>query len=554
MTEVTVTGEQVHAFMGLFRGYPNRFGRFVVTGVDETKGKTKGTVNTEYRPPNESDFRRHLEGRERVGIVPLREDNTVSFSALDIDIYNGDVTIADFSKRIMKLPLICTSSKSGGIHVWMFTDPPAPAADIIKVMKHWAGELGHSRCEVFPKQSGRANKDDVGNWINLPYFGNTCKAVLWNNDGTEMRTLELDEFLKVAKNTNPDLNYITEGALKVTSRDKGASAHDFNDGPPCLQTILRNFSSGELDLSGTRNIALFNIATYLKRKHDGPKARSIVANINTGGYTLTIDHSRTKKAAEDATEVINVPAFGLPEDELKKTVLRQTEKEYGYQCSQFPLSEFCQKTVCKKRKYGVGSDNRGDFDVSIENFVQYNTNPPQYFCDVGGKRVIIKTSDDLMNFKKFQARVLDYTTIHVPDLTAKQWNDFLHKHLEHIEVIEPPYEGSDVVAALFSYVNERKAKTIEDMAKDKKAYKNVKLGFYEFMPDGFRRWATSEGLIKNFDSRVVREELEKELDLKVSTDVTKRVGKNYIRVWRVPIEAIEKQERAEIEIAEESPF
>lgn len=552
MTEVIVTDEQVQAFMDLFRGYANRFGRFVITGRDEERGKTKGVAKTEDRPPNREDFRRHLEGKERLGIIPLREDNTVSFSALDIDKYNDSLRIEDFSKRVRQLPLICTSSKSGGIHAWMFTNPPLPAADIIRVMKHWAGELGHSKCEIFPKQSGRAHKEDIGNWINLPYFGDTCKAVVWNTEGTECQTLALEEFLHVAKNANPDLDYITGGALKVTAREKGASPIDFADGPPCMGAIMRKHAEGDIDLTGMRNMFLFNVFTYLKRKHEGTKAKAILTSINAGTYTLTIDHSKSKEKRDN--ETIGVPAFGLDDRELNTTLMRKTDKEYGYQCSQFPLSEYCQKAVCKKRKYGVGSDQRADMEITVENFVKYNTDPPKYFLDVEGKRVIIATSDDMLNLQKFRARVLDATAKLFPDMTKKQWEEFLKIHLETISIIEPPFEGSEVIDAVMNFIAEMKARTKEDMMNDGRCYYNDELRAYEFMPDAFEKYSKKGNLITKYDKMRVREELEREVDMKVGDNVQRRVGTKVVKVWRVPYDAIEKMTRPERDIEEESPF
>ena len=70
----------------------------------------------------------------------------------------------------MNLPLIPCSTKSGGVHLFLFTKEPVQAKLVRDKLQEWAGELGYANCEIFPKQIEiQADRGDTGNFLNLPY-------------------------------------------------------------------------------------------------------------------------------------------------------------------------------------------------------------------------------------------------------------------------------------------------------------------------------------------------------------------------------------------------
>lgn len=544
---VEVTDEQVRRYMNLFRGYPNRFGRFVITGQDEATGKQQGEARTEKRPPSIDDYREHLEGKVRMGVVPLKEDNKVNFSALDIDKY--DISHEDYARKTADLPLIITRSKSGGIHAWMFTaSKPIEASNAIKVLKHWAAELGHSKCEVFPKQAGRAGPEDVGNWINLPYFGDTCKAVVWDREAKQAVSFDLDQFLTVAENVVINPEYIADGAFKVVARDKKSSQYDFADGPPCLVAALTKWASGDLDKSGFRNRLFFNIAIYLKRKYDSHKVRSLVLSINAGTYTLVIPEKG------GGIKECLIPAFGLTEGELEQTVLKSVlnqGKDFGYTCAEYPLSEFCQRTVCLKRTYGVGGGSTKDVEMSLENVVQYKSNPPRYFLDADGVRVVFPSSEVYKTQKLFAARILDTTGKHFAAMPPKDF-DNLHEFLaSKMQIIVPEFEGSEILDALKDFIDEYKAREATEVLKDR-VFHNDKESRYEFLPQAFKNYLKLKKI--NFDKNALAKELEEDIGLQSGDQGSKRIGKKVIRAWFVPFDAFDKLTREDRQIESEEPF
>ena len=77
-----------------------------------------------------------------LGIIPINEENKCKWSCIDIDVYNG----FDHKELIRKIkqhkfPLLVCRSKSGGAHVFLFTDEFVPAALFRNKLKDMAAKL-----------------------------------------------------------------------------------------------------------------------------------------------------------------------------------------------------------------------------------------------------------------------------------------------------------------------------------------------------------------------------------------------------------------------------
>ena len=70
----------------------------------------------------------------------------------------------------LNLPLIVFRSKSGGAHVFLFTEEYVSASLMQDKLNEIRSVLGYGGSEVFPKQRELKSKDDTGNFLNLPYF------------------------------------------------------------------------------------------------------------------------------------------------------------------------------------------------------------------------------------------------------------------------------------------------------------------------------------------------------------------------------------------------
>ena len=308
----------IDRFQRLFCGYDLRFGR------SDFKRDANGhpvvesrKIETDNRTVHESitrdDFAKHLNGHNGIGVIPLCEDDTVHFAAIDIDIYNEDPEWpAQIAKRIRTLPLTVTLSKSSGLHIWLHSFSGMPAKTAVEYLKAVASQLGYAGCEIFPKQIRRFGKDDVGNWINLPYFGDT-RTIVWWKKHTATGNLHPGEndivsFLDFCER-NAEIataEYIARATTELRTEDASTdSSQDWLDGPPCLQRLLvgdperaakvraahaagkykdddRDLRIAECDpqiADGTRNTVFFNAAQYLYRKYGSREA--VYEHLNT---------------------------------------------------------------------------------------------------------------------------------------------------------------------------------------------------------------------------------------------------------------------------------
>ena len=118
------------------------------------------------------------------------------WGCVDIDSYAGfdHKKLIDKIKQF-KLPLAVCRSKSGGAHVFLFSELPVAAERMRDKLTEIKTLLGYGGSEVFPKQIQLKSADDTGNFLNLPYFnGNQTTRYAFKND-CEAATLE--EFYKI---------------------------------------------------------------------------------------------------------------------------------------------------------------------------------------------------------------------------------------------------------------------------------------------------------------------------------------------------------------------
>ncbi|MEZ4412431.1 MAG: phage/plasmid primase, P4 family [Gemmatimonadales bacterium] len=133
--------------------------------------KVEGRAITLREPPTLDHYERHLSGEYGLGIVPIRDDGTVRWGAIDIDQYvDLDITAKAEESERLGLPLVMCRTKSGGIHAYLFCAEDIPAELVRSKLQEWSVALGFPRAEIFPKQTRLASDRDVGNWINMPYF------------------------------------------------------------------------------------------------------------------------------------------------------------------------------------------------------------------------------------------------------------------------------------------------------------------------------------------------------------------------------------------------
>ena len=390
-------------FMALFAGLDRAHGVFEVTS-SRGDGKQTGKADTKHQPVTIGKWARHLAGETGIGIVPLRDDSTCVFGAIDIDVYSGlDAGALVRRAGDLLLPLVPCRSKSGGIHLWLFASEPVPALAMSAKLRFFAAALGHAGAEIFPKQSKLdPGMGQVGNWINMPYFGETRRGV--RADGGELTPEEFLEFAEGARRA--------AGFFEESQATPGET--DFADGPPCLEHLARTGFP-----EGTRNNGLFHIAVY---------ARKTLGD--AGGWENQVHSMNTALMRPE-----------LPYAEVQGVIKSAKGKKYGYLCDQSPMREHCDKAICRTRKNGIGAF--GALMPVLGQLTKFETDPPTWEWEVEGAQVRL-TTDELHDFNKFSKRLLERCHRAVPRMKDEVWkNSYLQPALDKMHVERMPDDASE---------------------------------------------------------------------------------------------------------------
>lgn len=398
-------------FNALFRGLTRAYGTYKVETTKVEGAKLTGPRSTIIGTVDEALWEGHLSGEKRIGIVPITDDSTCRFGAIDIDVYDG----LDYAKigrevRELKLPLLPCKSKSGGVHLWCFITEPMGAAALQAKLGEFASYLGFGGVEIFPKQTQvLADRGDIGNWINMPYFGGAkTSAYAFDMEGAP---LSIEEFLEYAQ----ALKVSPEQLLKVSVQGVG----DLTDGPPCLQHLAKIGCP-----PGTRNDGLFNYAVYARKS-------------NPGNWEETLFKYNSK--------FLRPP---LTDEEVRAVIKSASRKEYIYTCSKPPVKQHCNSGLCRSRKHGVGTMVGMP---TFSNLTKFDSRPPVWFLDIdGGGRLELSTEDMQMQ-NRFQKRCMEGLNMMPMSIKPGVWHSMMQALLEKVTIIEAPPDASPT-GQLFEYL------------------------------------------------------------------------------------------------------
>lgn len=388
-------------FANLFNGLQRAYGLY--TEPDPKKppskdGKRKGRGRTISAPITAQQWVQHLDGEQRMGVIPIRDDDTVLFGAIDIDDYNiGAETIA---QRASKFPLVVTRSKSGGVHLWVFLTEPAPAALVRGYLQEWAVALGFPTAEIFPKQDVLAGPTDVGNWIHVPYYDHTRTMCYGLRKGN---ALPLPDWLSMAEKAKLSIDDMEAVEVPVESGMEGA--------PPCLVTLT---SHGVPE--GSRNAALFALGVLAKKQDDANWA-NILQEYNQRFLTPP-----------------------LPLKEVTDTIKGLGRKDYFYPCSKPPLVTVCNKALCRLCEHGIGGTAE-DPGIQIDSITKVDSDPPHYFLQVNNHRIEIPDADILLNQNKFRKAVFQTLDIVPNAMRPQKWAQLLNSLMQQAVHVEAPEDA-----------------------------------------------------------------------------------------------------------------
>jgi hypothetical protein len=418
-------------FKNIFEGLKIAYGQYQ-KGERNGNGKQQGKAFIVRKNVSDDLWENHLQGKgPALGIIPIREDNTCRWGCIDIDSYNLDHRGLIQSIRDLNFPLIVCRSKSGGAHVFLFTKEFISAALMQSTLKKIAKVLGYEGSEIFPKQTEiLVERGDTGNFLNLPYYNGTKGLRYAINDSGSSCTLE--EFYELY-----DVYACTEAQVKDIKIKEKKIEEAFPSGPPCLNK-LASVGFGE----GSRNNALFNIAVYYKQANpDTWEDKIVEANL---------------KYMEPK----------LSNSEVQQLIKSVNRKGYDkYRCKDAPINAVCQSGLCRTKRFGVGY---GEEEMPVlGNLTKYKSTPPQWFLDVSGTRIELK-SEQLYSPPLFALACLDQANLVVPVPKPKDWKQYFLKpmmqNLQEVEPLESLDPMNQITGLLQDWTtNRQSARTMDDI-------------------------------------------------------------------------------------------
>ena len=401
-------------FMETFAGLDRAYGVYKIEGTKQTPKGTKkdGKGRTLQEPLSLVHWQQHLEGTTSIGVIPITDDETCQWGCIDVDEYPVDIDHLQKLIKDMSLPLVPCTTKSGGIHLFLFTKVPVSAFKFRSKLEEIAAAMGRTGDEIFPKQYQWSKQVErhkqTGNWLNMPYFGGKDTTRYGLNEKGE--ALSPEEFLKEVKRKALDedaLDKVKPVKKSRKARQEGSAEAFWDHAPPCLVHMKLNGIP-----EGTRNDALFSYGVLFRKVHpESDEWRDKLQEVNKTACHKPLSHT-----------------------ELNALMNSLEKSDYLYKCTTPPLVNHCQSGTCVTRRYGIDASEK---QMSLSGLRKYLTDPPLWHLDMEGKTLVLETRE-LHSFTLFQQKCMDVLNQCPPDMKKKDWVMKLNTLLQNVQEIEVP--------------------------------------------------------------------------------------------------------------------
>ena len=408
--------EYIEYFTGLQRSY----GVCKVDDgyIDEVTGKKKWKHEWTKTPVTDQDYEDHIKGIKSIGIQPCTDEGMARFGAIDVDKYPIDKKFYLDVIQDKDLPIIPVLSKSGGLHLYVFTTRWVKAKEIRSFLEELlvAFKLPHAT-EVFPKQTQLISSDGTvsnGNFINLPYNGSDRKAL--DIDGSQM---PFEKFVQtVGLNLVDPKNFKKIKEDLIYSELKGGG-EEFEDGPPCLQKLTKEI----MTFTDGRDRFLYNYMVFAKKKYTDSWQKMV---LQAGRKYFSFDEHWT-------------------DDHIKSKIKNWEKQKKGFTCTDPLLEPNCMKALCVKRKFGVLSGEKANYPT-LSNLQKINIKPnPEWRVTVENAeesetvQLHCKNTYKLTQVHEFKTVLFEQALIVAPSIKQDQFDEILKSisSKEKIEIIEP---------------------------------------------------------------------------------------------------------------------
>jgi hypothetical protein len=284
-------------------------GRRDIYGIN--KGRVERCQTGDWTSTHwETLFDAHVAGKEEadLGIYLVRDDDTVTFAAIDIDEPNFPLALEVAQTMPDAVPWI-EQSRSGNYHVFVFFDEPLEAYYARAVLRGVIIACGRPDLEIFPKQDG-LREGMVGNYISIPWHGYNRPIVSWLPDAKD----EDGRPRPIIDNEPEPREWMLEALSNRTSAEAWRRRGRALGGKPRSET-----RSGEF---GERN-SLHVCASYIfEHRHDNPLTEGHRATVlfNLAKMYANCKHY-SQDEAEQFVEAVNQAGTNpVPPREVKRFV------------------------------------------------------------------------------------------------------------------------------------------------------------------------------------------------------------------------------------------
>lgn len=385
-------------FFNIYRGLDRARGKNKTSTKIDSKGKRESVNQTLHATYNVECWEKHLAGSEGLGVIPINDDAMCVWGAIDVDIYPLNLIELEQKVKALNLPLIVVRTKSGGAHLTAFWKDWQPCSEVRAKMAEASFALELGEREFYPKQVRLANKTDIGNWLNMPYFCGDDTERYAIKDGKQLSAYEFLDYVESLQ-----MEMVTDFVVPVTQSE-------IEDGPPCLQSIIRQ-KAGQ----GERNNVLFNLGVYARVKYESTWEEEL-NNFNHNFISPPLNHR-----------------------EVGAIVKSLEKKNYSYTCNNTPLCNNCNRETCKSREFGIHAFQHIDVGIALDSVTKMNSQPPMWILSLEGVRTEIET-EDLLNQDRFKIVCVNAINKIPGRMKNEDWDKFIRIKLSTIEIIDMPRE------------------------------------------------------------------------------------------------------------------
>jgi len=282
-------------------------------GRTDARGILGGGCVREIITPDH--YYKHLMGEESLGIYMLLDDATVWFSAVDID--KQDFPLAIKVKQTLEeynIAAYVAKSKSKGFHVYQFYNEPQQAWRVRGILRAVLARLGIT-AEIFPK-ADRLPSGGLGNYINLPYFGNSRMIQTLEGKDAPFNMI----FDKIMLNTTEHVDRAVE-KLKIRKEESPEASSEKRGAQQAQLPCFPRMMELSLEEGEGRNEIMFRLAVHLRRQGLAMK----------DGHTLLWSWNQKQKEPLDKKEYYTILNQGY-------------NNRYGLGCQNDLIRQYCDKS------------------------------------------------------------------------------------------------------------------------------------------------------------------------------------------------------------------